>query len=487
MADENKNRPLKDLSERELRDKGMKAIENMRELYEEKRTGKEVPADKEAQVDAWNLESDLVEKEFEFRRKEQNMELQGPKVPGTDIDTTEEKYDPSFKPTRRDISQTLNKVEKRSVEKLSKVEAKTYNLAQRELDIFERAFVTALVHGTGAVNEVLTEEERTIFKNQQHRDRWDYWRNTEQRVGSQSTTNTAGGYTIPQGFIPRVVRSLKMISAFFDEFSVAPNAELQNTFALYKTDAGNALPMPTGDDTANTGELLAENADSSTSTADLVFGQITLLAYKYSTKMIKASTELLQDSAIDIPGYVSDMFGSRLGRIMNTHFTTGDNSSKPQGIVTGATQGKFTASSTAVTFPEILDLIHSVDPSYRNSPSCRFMFHDNILLALKKLTVGQATTNARPLWQPGYDVSAPPTIDGFRYLINQGMASSQTSGAKIILFGDMKQYAVRLVNVYRLLTLRERYAETDQTAWVGFMRADGRILNSSAIKYLKNT
>jgi len=485
MAKDTVERPLKELSERELRDKGMRAIEQMRDLYEEKRAGKEVPADKEAQVDAWNLESEMVEKEFEFRRRERGMEMNGPKIPGTTIES-DEKFDPNFKPTRRDISQVLNKIERRKGVELTPTEAKVHNLMNKEAEIFERALTAYLVDGANAVNEILTEEERKIFTNQQTRDRWDYWRK-EQRVGSQSTSTTAGGYTIPQGFIPRVVRSLKYISAFFDEFSVGPNGELANTFALYKTDAGNDLPMPTGDDTANTGELLAENGDASTSTADLVFGQITLKAYKYSTKMIKASTELLQDSAIDVPGYVADMFGSRLGRIMNSHFTTGTNSSQPQGIVTGATQGKFTASSSAVTFPEIIDLIHSVDPSYRNSPSCRFMFHDNILLALKKLTVGSATNNARPLWQPSYDVSAPATIDGYRYLINQNMASSQTSGAKIILFGDMKQFAVRLVNVYRLLSLRERYAETDQTAWVGFMRADSKMLNSSAIKYLKNT
>ena len=34
------------------------------------------------------------------------------------------------------------------------------------------------------------------------------------------------------------------------------------------------------------------------------------------------------------------VLGERLGRILNTHFTTGDNSSKPQGIVTASSAGK---------------------------------------------------------------------------------------------------------------------------------------------------
>lgn len=479
-----KEKEVKDMTERELRDKGKIALEQMRAFGEEKRKalakGEDLSDDRHLQFDKWTQETTEVENEIEIRRKEALFaaEERGPKVKGTDIDTTEEKYDPNFKPEKREISSVLRKVEKRGAAKLSTNEKKIFNLVEREGEIFERALRAALIHGKDSVNEVLNEEERNIFSAQQKRDQ-------EQRVGQQSTTTTAGGYTIPQGFIPDVVKSLKQISCFFDEFKPTVNADMQNIFTVYKTSSGNDLPMPTGDDTANTGELLSENSDGSTSTADLVFGQITMKAYKYSTKMIKASTELLEDSAIDIPGYVSDMFGSRIGRVLSPHLTTGDNSSKPQGIVTGATSGKVSASTSATTFPEILALIHSVDPSYRKSPSCRFMFHDNILLYLKQLTVGAATTNARPLWAPGFDVSAPPTIDGFQYLINQGMASSVATGNKIALFGDMKQYAIRLVNQYRLLTLRERYAEFDQTAWIGFMRADGRILNSAAIKYLR--
>jgi HK97 family phage major capsid protein len=474
-----KEKDLKEMTERELRDMGMKALENMRQLYADKRAGKEITADREAQVDAWELESRAVEQEFEARRMEALMAEKpktGTVLPGTGIDTTEEKFDPNFKPSRRMISSALKTVERRGFKRLNASEKKVVSLAQREGEIFEKVTRESLVNGKVAAMENLNEEERAIFNNQQQRDK---------EVRAQSTTTTAGGYTIPQGFVPNVVRSLKFISAFFDEFTVGPNGDLQNTFTLFKTDSGNDLPMPTGDDTSNTGELLGEGSDASSSSADLVFGQITMKAYKYSTKMIKASTELLEDSAIDLPGYIGDMFGSRIGRILNTHLTTGDNSSKPQGIVTGASSGKVSASTSVTTFPEIIDLVHSVDPSYRNQPTARFMMHDNILLYLKKLTVGQSTTNARPLWQPSYDVSAPPTIDGYRYLINQGMASSVATGNKIILFGDMRGYGVRLVNSFRLLSLRERYAELDQTAWVGFLRADGRTLNSAAIKYLR--
>jgi len=460
---------------------------SFQDTFRDLENGKEIDQEKRTEFEKWDNELRELTTEIKIRQRDEEIEARnsqrGPKIPGTDTES-DEKYDPNFKIDRRDISKVSRKAEKRGLDKLTKEEKKVYNLVQREHDIFEKATRTALVYGKDSVNDILNEEEREIFKNQQTRDRWDFWKK-EQRA--QSTTTTAGGYTIPQGFIPDIVTYLKYISCFFDEFNPTPTAQSQSLFSFYKTDAGNDMPMPTGDDTGNVGELLAENSDGSSSSADLTFGQITLKAYKYSTKMIKASTELLEDSASapSLPEYIAEAFGSRIGRVLSPHLTTGDNSSKPQGIVTGATSGKVTASTSAVTFPEILALIHSVDPSYRNRPTVRFMFHDNILLYLKQITVGAATTNARPLWAPGYNVSAPPTIDGFQYLINQGMASSVATGNKIMLFGDMKGYAVRLVNNFRLLTLRERYAEFDQTAWIGFCRADGRTLNTAAIKYLR--
>lgn len=470
-----KDKSLKDMSLRELRNKGMKVFAEMQDVYREKRDGKEITKDREEQFDKWDGEMNLIESEIRFKEREEMVNgeeaRKGPKVPGTDIDTTEEKYDPKFQPSRREVNLTLEKVRTRNrgYRDLNAREKKVIDLVERESEAFEYRFR----HGKGALNE----EQSLILSACEKR--------VEQRA--QSTTTTAGGYLIPQGFIPEVIKSMKYISAFFDEFKVGPNGDMQNVFTLYRTDSGNTLPIPTGDDTSNVGELIAENTDASISSADLVFGQKTFLAYKYSTKMIKVSQELLEDSAINVPGYIAEMFGSRIGRIINTHLTTGDNSSKPQGIVTGATAGKIAASSGAISFPEIIDLIHSVDISYRRRPSVRFMMHDSVLKAVKKLTVGAATTNARPLWAPGWDVNAPSTIDGFQYLINNDMSSVLTTGAKMMLFGDMKAYGVRLVNQFRLLDLRERYAEFDQVAWIGFMRADGRILNSSAIKYYAGT
>jgi len=464
---------LEDLSLRELRTKGMKVVSQMEDLKKLRSADptKDWTKDQEEQFDKWDAECLDIEKEIRFKEKKELFAAQEARNAESVLDPkdTFDRFDPTFNPSLRQVNSVIRKVEKRGENvKLNKEEARVYQVIQKENEVFANFFMR------GMDPQKLTEEERAIFNN------------IEKRVGAQSLTTTAGGYLVPQGFIPQVIRSMKYISAFFDEFQIGPNGDLKSLFYLVQTDSGNDLPIPTGDDTSNTGELLGENSDGSSSTADLVFGQKTFKAYKYSTKMIKSSTELLQDSAIDIPGYIADMFGSRVGRILNSHLTTGTGTSQPSGIITGATLGKVAGSSGAISFPEIIDLIHSVDVSYRRRPSVRFMFHDKILAALKKLVVA-STYNGRPMWSPGWDQTAPPTIDGYQYLINNDMDSTLTTGKKMILFGDMNAYGVRLVNQFRLLRLQERYAEFDQTAWVGFMRADGRILNASALKYYSGT
>lgn len=441
------------------------------DLFRDAQSGKEIPKDQEEQFDKWNEELRSIDVEIKIREREERMaELDvrtAPKATGRPgIDEVEEKFDPAFKPTEKEVRSATIKLAKRGQASLNTQEKKIFNLLERE----ERAFVAAMKAGFDPAR--MDDETRTILEAREQR--------------AQTVTTTGGGYLIPEGFMANVIKSLSMISPFFEEGVSGPTGVAQSTFNFLRTNSGNSIPWPTMDDTSNTGELLAINTSIGSAT-DLTFSRVVLLAYKYSSKPILVPYELFEDEGVGLNQLVTESLATRIGRIANTHLTTGDNSSKPQGIVIGATSGKVSASATAVTFPEIIDLVHSVNPAYRKSPSCRFMMHDNILLYLKKLTVGSSTANARPLWAPGYDVQAPATIDGFQYIVNQDMASSVATNQKIILFGDMKQYAVRLVNDVRAYKLEERYRDLDQTGFISFMRMDGRILNSAAIKYLRTT
>jgi HK97 family phage major capsid protein len=283
-------------------------------------------------------------------------------------------------------------------------------------------------------------------------------------------TDSAGGYTVPTGFLAELITALKAWGPMLD-----PGITRELVTA-----SGNQIEIPTMDDTANQAYRLAENTQETHSDGDLAFGQKVLDAYKYASGAILVSAELLQDSAFDIEAEIREAMAIRFGRKVNSDLTVGDGSGDPNGIVTASTAGKTAASATTVTFDELIDLQHAIDPAYRGSPTCRWMFNDGSLKVLRKLKDGQSNY----LWQPA-DVrtGAPSTILGFGYVVNQAMPS-MTTGQKSVLFGDFRKYVVRRVREVAVRRLNERYADFDQVGFLGFARFDGELLDTAAVKHL---
>ncbi len=287
---------------------------------------------------------------------------------------------------------------------------------------------------------------------------------------NMSLSAAAGGYTVPAGFVNNLEAALLAFGG------------MRQVADVMRTDSGTDLPWPTMNDTTNKGEIIAEAASFGNS-VDPSFGSLVFKAFKYSSKAIIVSSELLQDSAFNLSDMIGTWLGERIGRIQNDHFTTGAGTTLPKGVVVASIEGKEAASQTAITSDEVIDLEHSVDPSYR--PGARWMMHDNILAAIRKLK--ESTTNAY-IWQPGLQAGVPDRLLGYEYTVNQSMASSQAQSAKILLFGQFMKYKIRDVASVRLVRLDELFAQTDQVGFVAFLRSDGNLLDAGTapIKHLTN-
>lgn len=275
-----------------------------------------------------------------------------------------------------------------------------------------------------------------------------------------TVTTSGGGYTIPQGFSGKLEEALKFFGGMRKVATVMP------------TDTGAQLPYPTVNDTSNTGALLDINTQ--VSAQDLTFGVVTFDAYKYSSKLVLVPVELLQDSAFDLMNWLPGKLGERLGRITNTHFTTGDGSAKPNGIVTAATLGKTgaTGQTTSITYDDLVDMEHAVDAAYRQT-GCSWMFHDTTLKAIKKLKDSQN----RPLWQPNVQAGQADSILGYPFTVNNDVAVMAAS-AKSVLFGVLSKYLIRDVKAVTVLRLQERYADFHQVGFLAFSRHDGDLLDA---------
>lgn len=287
-----------------------------------------------------------------------------------------------------------------------------------------------------------------------------------------TTTNSAGGYAVPTELQAELIKTMAIYGPMYDP---GVTRELVTT-------GGYAMPWPTVDDTANSGAATTQGTTlTDDGTGDPAFGQKQLDAYSFATKWVRVSKELADDSVLVIEAVLNDLLGERLGRLANTQLTTGTGSSAPNGVITATSAGKTAASTTAFTADEIIDLEHSIDAAYRGSPKFAFMFHDLVLAAIRKLKDGQGNY----LWAAGnYQQGVPATINGRRYHINNAMSSAFTTGQKLILAGDFNKYFVRKVGAPLIGAIQ------DKDFWPGFgvagwIRFDGELMDTAAIKHLK--
>ena len=312
------------------------------------------------------------------------------------------------------------------------------------------AFSKYLRHGMGSLNA----QERSLMEK----------RGTSTQVVG---TDSLGGFLVPQ--------------EFSNELDVATlfTGEVERLAKKLNTASGGLLDYPTVDDTATDALLTYEG--SSVTTADMTFANKQLSAYNYSS-LVKVSAQLLQDSAFDLNSFLVEAMGERIARATNAAFTTGDASSKPQGIVTGSSLGNTAAGASAITADDVLDLIYSIDASYRNKPSFGLMAHDNIISAIRALGVG--SSNDYPIWQPGMAVGQPDRIFGVPVYVNNDMQSSIATATKTMIAADFSKYVVRNAGGVQFLRLNERFMNELEVGFIAYKRADGAVLNSAAVKHL---
>jgi HK97 family phage major capsid protein len=294
------------------------------------------------------------------------------------------------------------------------------------------------------------------------------------RNAMSTTTTTEGGYTVPSEIASQVIDAMKAFGA------------MRTVANVFSTEGGNAMNWPTSDGTAEVGEIVAENAAATS--ADITFGTVAVNPYKYSSKKIALPWELIADSAIDVVAFVTNRLGTRLGRITNTHYTTGDGSSKPYGVVGRASSGKAgaTGQTATVVYADLIDLVHSVNRAYRTGG--KFMMNDASVAIIRKLVDG----NGRPIWTPndnaGISNGVSGQLLGYDVVTNDDMAT-MAANAKSILFGDFSYFKIR--DVAGSVMMRRfddsAFALNGQVGFCGWLRTGSNLVDTAAVKYYANS
>lgn len=296
----------------------------------------------------------------------------------------------------------------------------------------------------------------------------------EFRTLSKLTTG-AGGNLVPVSFYDQLMAHLIEVSAI-----------LQAGATVLSTDSGETLQVPktTGHSTA----LLTAEAGT-ISASDPAFSQAPLGAYKYGV-LIQVSRELVDDSGVDLQGYLAMQAGRALGNALGADLITGNGSSKPTGItasttlaVTGPTGANGGLGATSATLNQgadlLFDLFYSVIAPYRASRACAWLVKDSTMAALRKIK----DTTGQYIFQPSLVAGTPDTMIGKPIYTDPFMPAIATS-AKSIVFGDISQYFVRLAGGVRFERSDDFAFNTDLVTFRALVRGDGILVDQTgAVKH----
>lgn len=306
-------------------------------------------------------------------------------------------------------------------------------------------------------------------------------------AGFQST-GTAGGFMVPQGFWENLQIALKAYGGLLNRANVV------------RTATGNPMDWPTVDPTGVVGAIIGEGTIDGFQ--DYTFGQGVLQAWTYTSKVILASVELVNDAAFDVDSFVRDRVGEAIGRALAAHLVTGTGTGQPlgiqtalaaRGVVAGQSGGVYQPApgkvgvlgnpapaannkltSALIGFDDILAMTAKVDPAYRASGRCAFVGNDATVQQIRSVT----DQYGHPLWSPNVAVAGgADQLYGYDVQTDNNQPNYSTVASTVggLLFGDFQTaLVVRMVDQADVLRLTERYADARQVGYYGFVRADAR-------------
>jgi HK97 family phage major capsid protein len=294
-----------------------------------------------------------------------------------------------------------------------------------------------------------------------------------------TTSDAAGGALIPEAFNPELVTALKQY------------ADVTNYATVQKSNIGGPAKFSYVDDTENSLTLIATEGSTVNEGPDPVFGSVTTAdTDAFSTGFIRASNQLIDDSAFDFGKLITDLGASRYGRGLERILTVaqdGAGNSTPNNVGllnVSPIATTTTALANGIGWRDLTATYSAVDPAYR--PFAIWQMNSSTAAALLALE----DSTSRPYFVP--DPSSPfGMLLGRPVVINESLPNAFNAGAAVanavpILFGSVKHaMGVRLDHSPTLRVFREKYIEYNETAFSLLTRVASASLIPAAVQGLK--
>lgn len=280
----------------------------------------------------------------------------------------------------------------------------------------------------------------------------------------RDVTKSSTGAPVPTAFYDRVMELARFTGPMLEVGTVI------------STTSGETIQVPRTN-AYSTGSVTTEG--STIGESDPTFSAfISLGAWKYSF-ITQISREMIDDAGVDILGYLGTNVGQAIGYAANTDLTTGNDSSKPNGIVTAAGSGVTgTVTGGVPTYDEIVELVYSLDAAARRLPGFGLMANGKTIAALRKIT----SPGGDYVFQPALSEQTPDRVLGFNLIENPAM-SDPGAAAKCLVAGHFPSYLIRQVGGIRLDRSDDFAFSADLVTFRATLRLDGDLPQASHVKY----
>jgi HK97 family phage major capsid protein len=281
----------------------------------------------------------------------------------------------------------------------------------------------------------------------------------------RDVTTTSTGAPVPTSFFDQVILRARLVGPMLD----VPT--------ILNTAGGETIQVPSLS-TYSSSSTVTPQGESFTEQDPVFNSFVELKAFKFGF-LIQVSREMIEDSGVDLLGFLADQVGNGLGFNVQNALTNGTGTVQPRGIVTAAGSGITggTGVGGAFTADNLLDVYYSLDGAARLLPGVGWMMNGASVGAVRKLkdTAGQY------IFQPSLDGNARDLVAGLPVYENPHMPSIGTA-SKSVIVGHIPSYYVRQVGGLRLDRSDEYAFNADLITFRASMRVDGNLPQSSHVK-----
>ena len=300
-------------------------------------------------------------------------------------------------------------------------------------------------------------EERAIAEERAFEN---YIRGVVEERADVNLTVGDNGAVIPSSIANKIIKKV---------YDISPIYQLATRYNI-----GGTLSIPYYDEESQSITMdYAEEFEELTSTS----GKFTSIQLKgfLAGVLTKVSKSLINNSQFAIVPFVVNAMAESIARWIEKELLQGTDN-KIEGLK-GVTQIVTTASATAVTADELIDIQEEVPDVFQGSAI--WVMNKATRKAIRKLKDGDGTY----LLQKDFNAKWGYTLLGKDVYTTDNMAGIE-AGKDAIFYGDFSGLAVKLTEDMTIDVLREKFATQHAVGLVGWLEMDSKVENAQKIAKL---